>query len=180
MKQVILLAGTGGQGVQVLGKLLAYCANMQGLQVTMDAKYSGNMRGAPSNCTVIVSDRMIGDPTERRSDHLIAFTPAALTKLLDRVVPEGTVWYDSTQAVFPEDRADLTAMSCPATQLAESLGEPRCANIIMAGFLAERMDVFDADTMRRCLDAVLAKKPHLLEQNRAAFNLGRTYARERM
>ena len=175
MKQVILLAGIGGQGVQVLGKLLAFCANAQGLQVTMDAKYSGNMRGAPSNCTVIVSDRMIGNPIERRADHLVAFTPQAAEKLTDRVVPGGTVWYDSTQeAAFPR-REDLTYLSCPAARTAEALGDARCANLVFAGFLAARMGLFDPDAMRRCLEAVLGKKPQLLERNKAAFEHGLSF-----
>lgn len=175
MKQVILLAGIGGQGVQVLGKLLAFCANAQGLQVTMDAKYSGNMRLAPSNCTVIVSDRMIGNPLERRADHLVAFTPQAVEKLSDRVVPGGTVWYDSTQTADLVQRGDLSYIPCPAAKLAEALGDARCVNMVMAGFLAARMGLFDPDAMRRCLDPVLGKKPQLLEKNKAAFERGLTY-----
>ena len=178
MKQTILIAGIGGQGVQVLGKLLAYCATMQGFQVTMDAKYSGNMRGAPSNCTVIISDRMIGNPVERMNDHLIVFSQEALNKLLHRVLPEGVVLRDTTLAPnVPDGRSDIAFDGCPATTLAESLGEVRCANIVMAGYLAEHLSFLGSDVMRSCLNTVLGKKPQFMELNYAAFDRGVQYAR---
>ena len=179
MKQTILTAGIGGQGVQVLGKLLAYCANAQGLHVTMDAKYSGNMRGAPSNCTVIISDRVIGSPIERRSAHLIACSQESLNKLLDRVAPGGAVWRDTTLApLCPDGREDILFDGCPATALAEALGERRSANMVMAGYAAERLSFFDVSAMRECLPLVLGKKPQLIEQNFAAFDRGVRFARE--
>ena len=170
MKQVILIAGIGGQGVQVLGKLLAMCANAQGLNVTVDAKYSGNMRGAPSNCTVIISDRMIGNPVERQCNHLVAFTQEALLKLSFRLTEQGTVWRDSTMAqIGLEDHLDH---ACPACALAQELGNERCANIVMAGFLAAHMEYLDADAMRSCLEKTLGKKPQWMELNRKAFECG--------
>ena len=174
MKHVILIAGIGGQGVQVLGKLLALCANAQGLHVTVDAKYSGNMRGSPSNCTVIISDRMIGNPVERQCDHLVVFTQEALIKLSDRLVPGGDVWRDST--LVPEaltQRDDVSDHACPASAIAQDVGDIRCANIVMAGFLSENMTELDADIMRGCMDKTLARKPHLMELNQKAFIRGK-------
>ena len=170
MKQVILIAGIGGQGVQVLGKLLAMCANAQGLNVTVDAKYSGNMRGAPSNCTVIISDRMIGNPVERQCNHLVALTQEALNKLSFRLSGDGTAWRDSTLTqIGLEDHEDY---ACPASAIAQELGNERCANIVMAGFLADRMPFLDADVMRSCLEKTLGKKPQWMELNRKAFECG--------
>lgn len=172
MKEVFLLAGIGGQGVQALGQMLAHCAAAQGLHVTMDAKYSGNMRGHPSNCTVIISDAEIGSPIEHRCDHLIAFTQQALDKLIDRVNSGGIVCYDSSAVTALPDRSDLRFFGCPAAALAEELGDVRCANSVMAGFLPSQYGFLDGDTLRRCLALVLKKKPLLLDRNQSAFALG--------
>lgn len=178
MKQVILIAGIGGQGVQILGKLLAMCANAQGMHVTVDAKYSGNMRGAPSNCTVIISDKIIGNPVERQCNHLVAFTQDALNKLSFRLAEDGTIWRDSTMAPIGSDYH--TDFACPASAIAQELANERCANIVMAGFLAERIPFFDVDVMRDCLSQVLGKKPQWMELNREAFERGVQFASDRV
>lgn len=175
MKEVFLLAGVGGQGVQVLGQMLAHCALAQGLHVTMDAKYSGNMRGHPSNCTVIISDGEIGSPVEPMADHLIAFTQQALEKLVSRVKEGGTVCYDSSAVTALPERPDLRFFGCPAAVLAEEAGDVRCANSVMAGFLPARYDLLQPEVLADCLATVLAKKPMLLEKNRLAFDKGRAY-----
>lgn len=176
MKESFLLAGTGGQGVQVLGQLMAHCANLQGLQVTFNANYSGNMRGAPSNCTVIVSESFIVNPIEPHPGNLIAFTQLALEKLTPRVVPGGTVYYDSSQIVlFPGLQTDLIYIGCPASTMAEAMGELRCANMILLGFLCEKLTLFKADVMRQAIKTNLARKPELLALDLQAFEQGRAY-----
>lgn len=178
MKEVFLLAGTGGQGVQILGQLLAHCANRQGLHVTMDAKYSGNMRGAPSNCTVIISDSEIGSPIESHPDHLVVFTQQALEKLIGRVRPGGIIACDSSLVHQRPAEGDFVFRSCPATEIAESLGNARCANIVMAGFLAGHYDFLPPAVLRETLKLVLAKKPWLLPLNREAFDRGLACAQQ--
>ncbi len=173
MKTSFLLGGTGGQGVQMMGQLMAYCASMQGLQVTFQPSFSGNMRGAPSNCTVILSDTLIDSPLEPHPEHLVAFTQAALEKLSPRVASGGTVYYDSSQIqLLPSMRQDLAYVGCPATAMAEEMGQVRCANMIFLGFLCRRVTVLDSDVMLRTMQAQLAKKPDLLPLNQAAFAKG--------
>lgn len=179
MKEVFLLAGIGGQGVQALGQMLAHCGNCQGLRVTMDAKYSGNMRGHPSNCTVILSDTEIGSPVEPVADHLIVFTQQALDKLIGRVKEGGTVCYDSSAVTALPERPDVRFAGCPAAALAEEqLGDVRCANCVMAGFLPSVYGFLQPDTLEECIALVLGHKPLLLDKDRRAYALGRAFAAE--
>ena len=174
MKQSFLISGTGGQGVQLFGQLIAYCATAQGHFVTFDADYSGNMRGAPSNCTVILSDMPIDNPIERCPGNFIVFGQEAMDKLLmTRVADGGTVYYDSTLAAErPELRPDVTFISCPATALAEEMGNGKVANMIMLGFFCQKNAVLDGAVMRSVIGQQLRKKPLLLPLNCAAFEKG--------
>ena len=173
MTEILLLAGFGGQGVQALGKALAYAGGLQGLHVTMDAQYSGNMRGSPSNCTVIISDRPIGSPREHCANRLVVFSQLALDKLVERVTQGGSVFYNSTLAAPPQElRQDLSFLPCPATELAEQIGDPRCANSVMAGFLSTQLTYLAREKLREGLRYALGAKPALLEINLRAFDAG--------
>ena len=55
-----MVAGFGGQGILFLGKLLAYSGMLEGREVTWFPSYGAEVRGGTANCTVIISDAMIG------------------------------------------------------------------------------------------------------------------------
>ena len=80
MEKTILIGGFGGQGVQTLGKLLAYTANEEEKRVTFAPAYGGEMRGGTSNCTVIVSDSQIGSPTRQMLDIVVAMNVESFQK----------------------------------------------------------------------------------------------------
>ncbi len=72
MESRIIIAGAGGQGILFLGKVLAQAGMIEGKQVTWFPSYGAEMRGGTANCTVIVSDEMIGSPVVLTPDILIA------------------------------------------------------------------------------------------------------------
>ncbi len=57
MKETLIIAGFGGQGVLSMGKILAYSGVMQDFEVTWMPSYGPEMRGGTANVTVILSDR---------------------------------------------------------------------------------------------------------------------------
>ena len=59
MKQEIIIAGFGGQGVLSMGKILAYSGLMEDKEVTWMPAYGPEQRGGTANVTVIVSDERI-------------------------------------------------------------------------------------------------------------------------
>ena len=56
----IIMAGFGGQGILMIGNLLALTAMEEGKHVTYFPAYGVEMRGGTANCTVVVSDEEIG------------------------------------------------------------------------------------------------------------------------
>ena len=54
MKEEIIIAGFGGQGVLSMGKILAYAGLMEGKEVTWMPAYGPEQRGGTANVTVII------------------------------------------------------------------------------------------------------------------------------
>ena len=68
MKEELIIAGFGGQGVLSLGKILAYSGIMQDKEVTWMPSYGPEMRGGTANVTVIISDKKISSPILSKFD----------------------------------------------------------------------------------------------------------------
>ena len=62
MKEEIIIAGFGGQGVLSMGKILAYSGLMEDKEVTWMPSYGPEQRGGTANVTVILSDERISSP----------------------------------------------------------------------------------------------------------------------
>ena len=72
MKETLIIAGFGGQGVLSMGKILAYSGVMQDYEVTWMPSYGPEMRGGTANCSVIVSDDPVASPLVDMADCVVA------------------------------------------------------------------------------------------------------------
>jgi 2-oxoisovalerate ferredoxin oxidoreductase beta subunit len=141
----IRVAGFGGQGVLMLGEVLAEAGLDAGYEVSWLPSYGPEMRSGTSNCHVRLSSRAIDSPLVSRPDVLLALNEPSLRKFLPGVVPGGLVLYNSEQ--LPEDcaRPDVRMVAMPFTELADQLGNAKAANIVMLGALLETMDLLDQE-----------------------------------
>jgi 2-oxoisovalerate ferredoxin oxidoreductase beta subunit len=139
----IRVAGFGGQGVLMLGEVLAEAGLDAGYEVSWLPSYGPEMRSGTSNCHVRLSSAAIDSPLVSRPDVLLALNEPSLRKFLPAVVPGGTVLYNSEHV--PEDcaRPDVRMVAMPFTELADQLGNAKAANIVMLGALLETMDLLD-------------------------------------
>ena len=96
MKEEIIIAGFGGQGVLSMGKILAYSGLMEGKEVTWMPAYGPEQRGGTANVTVIVSDDKISSPILSKYDTAIILNQPSLEKFESRVKPGGILIYDDT------------------------------------------------------------------------------------
>ena len=85
--QQILIAGFGGQGVLFLGKWIAYAGVLKQKQVSWLPSYGPEMRGGTANCSVILSDEVIGSPIVSEPDVLIAMNLPSFLAYQARVRP---------------------------------------------------------------------------------------------
>ena len=158
MLQEILIAGFGGQGVMLMGQLIAYGAIYEGLEVSFFPSYGPEMRGGTANCTVVISDERIGSPIRNLFSVLMAMNQASLDKFEDRVKPGGTIAYNETLVSNPPTRTDVTLLRIPANQIAMDIGEPQVANMVAVGGLTPTIGI--------SLQAILKGLPRMLPDYR--------------
>jgi 2-oxoglutarate ferredoxin oxidoreductase subunit gamma len=173
-----VFAGFGGQGVLVMGYLLALTAMRQGKEVTYLPAYGAEVRGGTANCTVVVSDQEIASPVASSPDCAVIMNNPSLARFVNVVRPGGLILVNSSLVQAPVRRDDLTVVSLPVNALAHELGNDRAANVIMVGALLEASGVITLAAASEVLaETGLGKKPKILELNRRALALGANEAR---
>ncbi|MCL4491615.1 MAG: 2-oxoacid:acceptor oxidoreductase family protein [Nitrospirae bacterium] len=133
MEKRIIIAGSGGQGVLFLGKLMAYSAMLEGKEVTWFPSYGAEMRGGTANCTVIISDEMIGSPVTGNPDILIVMNEASYNRFSKRLLPGGLLFYDSSLITADSRRDDVKILKVPASEMSASPRHTKSANMVMMG-----------------------------------------------
>ena len=176
----IRVAGFGGQGVLMLGEVLAEAGLGAGLEVSWLPSYGPEMRSGTSNCHVRVSRHAIDSPLVTRPNILLALNEPSLEKFMPLVEPGGWVLYNGDR-IPPEIelRRDIRVLALPFTRLADSLGEPRAGNIVMLGALLEATAMLAHDTIDAALSR-LVKSERWLDLDRKALRLGRESARKEL
>ena len=107
MKETIIIAGFGGQGVLSMGKILAYSGVMQDFEVTWMPSYGPEMRGGTANVTVIISDKRISSPIADSFDTAIILNQQSMDKFESKVKPGGVLIYDTNGITAPPTRTDI-------------------------------------------------------------------------
>lgn len=136
MKEEIIIAGFGGQGVLSMGMILAYSGVIQGYEVSWMPSYGPEMRGGTANVTVMLSDKPISSPIAHEYDTGIILNQQSMDKFESQIRPGGTLIYDTNGIVTPPTRKDINIYSINAMDKAIELGNTRLFNtIILGGYL---------------------------------------------
>jgi len=175
MTKKMVFSGFGGQGVLVLGEIVATIAMNKGKEVTWMPSYGPEMRGGTANCSVIVSDKIIGSPIVQADiDILCAMNGASVDKFLPRVKPGGLVLVNSSIVTEKIQRADIDVVEIDATNIAGNVGSNRVANMVMlAGFL-KKTDLFTLADITAVLEQRFAgaRSQELIPLNVKAIEIG--------
>jgi 2-oxoisovalerate ferredoxin oxidoreductase beta subunit len=170
------VAGFGGQGVLLLGEVLAEAALAAGLEVSWLPSYGPEQRSGTSNCHVRLSSQPIDSPLVSRPNVLVAMNEPSARKFAASVTPGGWIFYNG--AALPDgcERPDVRVVAQPFNQIASDLGEPRAANMVMLGALLEATGVLAEGPILAVLRK-LVKNVHWFEVDRLALNKGRDLVR---
>lgn len=174
-----IMGGVGGQGIMVIGTLLAQAAFLENLNVTYLPAYGVEKRGGYADCTVVISSEEIPSPIIGSPESCIAMSKSSLLKYGPRIKPGGFLLLNGS-LIDPGEvhRQDLDVLAVPSLELAKSLGNERLANMILIGAFVTKTRVVSLDSLISALsDTFDEKYHHLLTANAEAIRKGAAYAR---
>ncbi len=173
MKETLIIAGFGGQGVLSMGKILAYSGVMQDYEVTWMPSYGPEMRGGTANVTVIISDKRISSPIAHEFDCAIILNQQSMEKFESKVKPGGTLIYDINGITNHPTRTDINVYSIDATSQCAKMGNSKLFNtLILGGYLKLRPVVAMENVMMGLKKSLPERAWKTLPMNEEAINIG--------
>jgi 2-oxoisovalerate ferredoxin oxidoreductase beta subunit len=173
----VRVAGFGGQGVLLLGEVLAEAGLDAGLEVSWLPSYGPEMRSGTSNCHVRLARHVIDSPLVTKPDVLVAMNEPSLRKFVKNVPAGGWILYNGDE--FPADcvQENVHVLAQPFMEIANELGDTRAGNMVMLGALLEITGVLQEVNIDAAFKQ-LVKNPHWTELNKRALAKGRELLRE--
>jgi 2-oxoglutarate ferredoxin oxidoreductase subunit gamma len=160
MTEEIIIAGFGGQGVLSMGKIMAYSALMQDMEVSWMPSYGPEMRGGTANVIVIISNERISSPVIRKFDTAIILNQQSLDKFESTVKPGGTLIYDGNGITRHPERKDITIYKVEAAAEASRMNSPKTFNMIVLGGFLKVKPIIKLENVIRGLRKSLPERYH--------------------
>jgi 2-oxoglutarate ferredoxin oxidoreductase subunit gamma len=172
MYSEIIMAGFGGQGVLLIGKLLTYAGMNAGLEVTWMPAYGPEMRGGTCNCTVVLSSKQVGSPISKSPHALIVLNLPSLDKFEKSVRPGGVIVVNTTLVTRLPERKDVTVVPLACNDIAQECGTPKAANMVALGAFLGVTGLADVGVVKDVLAETFAARPKLVTVNQACLDRG--------
>lgn len=173
MKEELIIAGFGGQGVLSMGKILAYAALMDNLEVTWMPSYGPEQRGGTANVTVIISDSAISSPMLDNYDTAVILNQQSLDKFESKVKPGGTLIYDSYGIHKAPTRTDINIYRIDAMEATFEMENAKAYNMVVLGALLKIKNLLPIESVIKGLKKTLPERHHhLIPMNEDAINRG--------
>ncbi len=168
-----IMAGFGGQGIMLAGKIAVRAGMFLGRRVTYIPSYGAEVRGGTAHCHVTVSRFEIASPIIARPDFCLVMNSPSLAKFAGRVREGGTLLINSSLVDEPSGRSDLTEVRIPANRIAEDRGTIKAANMALLGAFIRHSKLLTLEAVRQILEeAIPPRHRNLLEINLAALGDG--------
>ena len=177
----ICIAGSGGQGVLLLSKILATAGMLDKKNVTLIPSYGAEMRGGVITCTVIISDEDIGSPIVKIPDIVIAMNNYAMQKYGSTIADGGLLL--ANQSLIDDCKLfgkKIKTVFLPATELAKtSSGLTRLTNMIMMGAFFQKTKLVPLKKIEESITLLLpSQNQDLISLNLKAFHEGIEYLKK--
>ncbi len=177
MTQKIRCSGFGGQGIVLMGRLLAHAGMVEDRHTTFFPQYGAAMRGGTANCSVIISDHGIASPMVEQPDVILIMNGPSLDKFEASVKPGGWIFYNTSLIDREVARDDVNVFKVAANDIAEETGTLKAANMVMLGAFSKKLGTVGLDTLMTSLDKQLhGKSDKVMKLNREAMKRGAALA----
>ncbi len=174
MKEEIIFAGFGGQGVLLMGKLLCIAAMREGKYVSHIPSYGAEMRGGTANCQVVISDEEVASPIVYNPTIAVVLNNPSFEKFEPLVKTGGMLLYNSSLVDIKSKRNDITLVDIAANAIAEEAGSSRAANMAAIGKLLKlKPELASMGAVSAALgEAISARNRKLNEINEKVLKAG--------
>ncbi|MBN2861871.1 MAG: 2-oxoacid:acceptor oxidoreductase family protein [Bacteroidales bacterium] len=173
MTEEVIIAGFGGQGVLSMGKIMAYSAMMQDMEVSWMPSYGPEMRGGTANVTVILSNERISSPILRQFDTAIILNQQSMDKFESSVKPGGVLIYDNNGITRHPERKDIEVYRIEAVEEASKMNSPKTFNMIVLGGYLKIKPIIRMENVIKGLKKSLPERYHnLIPMNEKALERG--------
>lgn len=172
MTERIIIAGSGGQGIMLLGKVMAEAVMREDKHVTWLPSYGAEVRGGTAHCMLVVSDQKIGSPYVDKADAMIIMNAPSVEKFRPRIKKNG-LWVINSSLAKPGKIRGGCVLQYPFTDLAVELGNIKVANMLALGCFIAQSKIVSPETVSEVIrDFAPAGKPELARVNQLALEKG--------
>ena len=175
--QDVIMAGFGGQGVMLIGNLLAQAGMEHGLEVSFIPVYGAEMRGGTANCTVVLDEHPIGSPLVREPMSTIILNEPSLSKFQPRLSADGVQIVNASLVAENLLDAAKRTVYIPVNDMAHELGNVKMANMVALGAWLKATGALPLNVMQEALNRVVsAHYAKLISANAKALEQGYNFA----
>ena len=176
MTEKVILAGLGGQGMMLLGRLIAQAVMLDGKNVTFFPSYGTEVRGGTAHYHLIISEEEIFSPVIEEADTLIMMNMPSYLKFKNLLTPKSSLFLNSSMIDKIDNEMGADVYRIPATEIANNLGNVVASNMVMLGACNAVKNLVSIPNFLACLKNVLkGKKSPFYEVNRLAIERGAEY-----
>lgn len=175
--QDVIIAGFGGQGVMLIGNLLAQAGMEHGLEVSFIPVYGAEMRGGTANCTVVLDEHPIGSPLVREPMSTIILNEPSLAKFQPRLAAKGVQIVNASLVAQNLLDAAKRTVYIPVNDMAHELGNVKMANMVALGAWLKATGALPLNVVQDALNRVVsAHYAKLISANAKALEQGYNFA----
>ena len=175
--QDVIMAGFGGQGVMLIGNLLAQAGLEQGLEVSFIPVYGAEMRGGTANCTVVLDTHPVGSPLVNRPMSAIILNEPSLHKFQPRLREDGVQIVNASLVSRELLEGSKRTVYIPVNDMAHELGNVKMANVVALGAWLRATGALDPEAVKQAMHSVVnAHYAKLIPANIKALEAGYTFA----
>lgn len=178
-EEKIIVAGFGGQGVMMIGQLLAYAGNEKNYNSLWFPSYGPETRGGTANCSIIISKTAIYSPVFQAADVVFVLNQPSYDRFVNQVAKDGLLLYNSSLLETVQTSSHHRTIGVPINEIANELGNPKVSNMVLLGAYLATSPLFTLSDMQSVLKNYLkGGKEKFYDINVSALERGYDYIKE--
>ena len=193
MKQDIILAGVGGQGILSIATVVGSAALEQGLYLKQAEVHGMSQRGGDVQSNLRLSSEPIYSDLIPKggADLIVSLEPMEALRYLPYLSKEGWIITNTAPFVNIPDYPQMESLmkelerlprvvALDVDAIAKDLGSPRGANMVLLGAMAAVLNILEPEKLREGIRRIFSRKGDaVVESNIKAFDAGLQYSQNR-